>query len=206
MSVYSAGYLTSSNMALINSTEEYSVEICSSTCRDLSRISLMVSVFMREWCLVRSLWISCTWSLSFWISVWKVWITHQVSEIQYLTDHPNTSPPTRSLSNFTSFLDDWLLFRHLKLHFSFHLCCSNNLLLIKDWSFFKCSPPHPVAVLIAAAVLHKGRLSALRQQNLCADVSMWVWLAHRRWAQRHVTHGWRMTLDWQRRLHPVEES
>ncbi len=61
---------------------------------------------------------------------------------------------------------------------------------------------HPVAVLVVAAVLHKGRLSTLRQQDLGANVTVWGRSAHHRGAQWHVAHGWRVTLHWQR-LHPA---
>lgn len=60
---------TSSNMTLIVSTVEYWAAIWLSMCSDLSRISPILSVLMMEWCLVKSLCSSWTWSFKFCISV-----------------------------------------------------------------------------------------------------------------------------------------
>lgn len=116
--------LTSSNIALIFSTEEYSVEISLSTWTDLSRISFMVSVLMREWCLVKSLCTSCTWSFSIWISVCRVWTQKHVTlcqptwvkavqknvsmlQIQLVSDH---------LSNFIEHLHQFCQFYYCEFN------------------------------------------------------------------------------------------
>lgn len=70
--------LTSSNMVLKVCMAECSASICSSMCKDLSRISSMESVLMSEWCLVRSLCSFCIWSFSFWISVCRTWFRKEV--------------------------------------------------------------------------------------------------------------------------------
>lgn len=128
MSVLNYCDLTSSKMARMSSTEEYSMDICPSTCTDRSKISLMVSGLVREWCLVRSLWISCTWSLSFWISVCKVWLNRygSMSESIYVC---------LFFFYVNIHWDLWLPFILNNLFFVFLLQHHNkcNFLLVRTW-------------------------------------------------------------------------
>lgn len=116
---------TSSNMTLIVSTVEYWAAIWLSMCSDLSRISPILSVLMMEWCLVKSLCSSWTWSFRFCISVCRDY------------KHTDMHIYRATCKNFPS--KWWVYKMPVKCSWAWKTCCSlHKLKMISWWNLCCC--------------------------------------------------------------------